>query len=344
MFLIYERDRRMNDRKRCRTVAAFLVLILVLFNGTLLLPQSLAAEEDSDRAPHVVDWGLFDEETGTQTSLMESGVIEGDPSGMVFYIKFDHNVAQMDGTTNIGEQNCGLVSVASNGGKRVDATAWVKDTQLEFQYRQCIFVAITGPIDPKKYYHIAVAPGITAKNGFTNNGGTDLYFSFPTSGGGDTPVPLDEPAGEGENAAEQNTEKAASDTKKAENEKAAAKDSKKTNASANQAGSGSSQGARNYNRNTQTANRENAGNGTKMPLPQKPQAVLRIYQIDAGVFGNPAEEAAAEEQKNDDSADATGMDARSMIAMSVMIALCLLMIAAGAACESLSFRYRLRHR
>ena len=343
MFLIYERDRRMNDRKRCRTVAAFLVLILVLFNGTLLLPQSLAAEEDSDRAPHVVDWGLFDEETGTQTSLMESGVIEGDPSGMVFYIKFDHNVAQMDGTTNIGEQNCGLVSVASNGGKRVDATAWVKDTQLEFQYRQCIFVAITGPIDPKKYYHIAVAPGITAKNGFTNNGGTDLYFSFPTSGGGDTPVPLDEPAGETGNIEADDPEETAPDGGKAGGEKAAAKDSDST-ASGEQAGSGSSQGTRDYKKNTQTAKRENAGNGTKMPLPQKPQAAIEIYRIDAGVFGNPAEEAAAEEQKNDDSADAAGMDARSMIAMSVMIALCLLMIAAGAACESLSFRYRLRHR
>lgn len=339
MFPIFERDKRMNDRKRCRTIAAFLVLILVLFSvlfdGMLLLPQSFAAE-DSDRAPRVVDWGLFDEETGTQTSLMDSGVIEGDISGMVFYVKFDHNVAQMDGTTNIGEQNCSLVSVVSNGGRRVASTAWVKDTQLEFQYRQCIFVTVTGQFDPRKYYHIAIAPGITAKNGFTNNGGTDLYFSFPTSGMGDEPVPMEEP--EEDTAESEQAAKAA-----AGNEKTPTKATKKQSTSGGGTAAEHSQGVGKSNRTPLTANREAAGNSTQMPLQQKPYTRLEIYRIDPAVFGNAADKP-AEDQKADEFSEAEEMDARSMIALSVMLALCAMMIAAGAASEALSFRYRLRHR
>ena len=344
MFPIHEWDKRRNDRKSCRSFAAFLALVLVLFsvlfNGMLLLPQSFAAEEDSDRAPYVVDWGLFDEETGEQISLMESGVIEGDTSGMVFYIRFDHNVAQRDGGDNVADPNCSLISVVSNGGKPVASTAWVKDTQLEFQYRQYIFITVTGTFDPTKYYHIAVAPGITAKNGFTNNGGTDLYFSFPTSGAGEDPVPLEEPAVN----TDHETEGTVSGSEKTGNEKNPEKELKKPTAPVHHTESRSSQGSQKYNSGPQTANKPTVGNGTQLPLQQKPDAALQIYQLDAGLFDHTAEEAAAEEQKADDLTDTNGMDARSMIAFSVMILLCLLMVAAGAAFEALSFRYRLRHR
>ena len=38
---------------------------------------------------------------------------------MVFYIRFDHNVAQRDGGGNVADPNCSLISVVSNGGKPV---------------------------------------------------------------------------------------------------------------------------------------------------------------------------------------------------------------------------------
>ena len=332
MFPVRERGKGKKDKKRCRSFAALLVLTVTLFSAAFLIPQCYAADDETDRAPYVVDWGLFDEGTGNETSLMKSGVIEGDTSGMVFYIRFDHNVAQMDGTINIGEANCSLVSVVSNGGKAVASTAWVKDTQLEFQYRQYIFITVTGTVDPSKYYHIKVAPGITAKNGFTNNGSANLYFSFPTSGAGDEPVPLEEET-------ENNTESIIDNT--TQNEKNPAKAPKKSSTS-DLAKSGSSSGSQSHSGGIQTANRETVGNSAQMPLQQKTNTVLEVYQLDAALFDNTAE--TVEEQKKDDFTDTMGRDTRSMVALSVMVALCLLMIAMGAVYEALSFRYRLRHR
>ena len=165
--------------KRC-LIAALFVLSALLFG--------LPALADDENAPKVTDWGIFDDATGAMTSLGGTGVIEGSAVNGSFYIRFDHNVAERS-SVNVADVNCALISVRSTDGRAVPAAAWVKDTQLEFQYRQCIFVTISGAVDPSKNYRIVIAPGITAKNGSVNSSGASLYFSFSDPGsGGDDPL------------------------------------------------------------------------------------------------------------------------------------------------------------
>ena len=159
-----------------RSILAALFVLSVLLVCT-------PAWADDDNAPRVSDWGIFNEATGAKTSLSGTELIEGSTINGSFYIQFDHNVAERT-AVNVADANCALISVRSTDGRSVAASAWVKDTQLEFQYRQYIFVTILEDIDPGKTYRIVVAPGITAKNGSTNTAGASLYFSFSDPGDG----------------------------------------------------------------------------------------------------------------------------------------------------------------
>ena len=70
MFLKCRRNKQITDRKRCRFIAAFLVMSIIMFAALSLQPQRCLAEDDErDRTPYLVDWGIYDESTGSLISL-----------------------------------------------------------------------------------------------------------------------------------------------------------------------------------------------------------------------------------------------------------------------------------
>ena len=334
------------DRKRCRIIAAFLVLTAVLTAASWLASQTCLAEDDgNDRVPHISDWGIFDASDGTRKSLADSGVVERESEGTVFYIQFDHNVAERSEGNNVADNNCSLISVVSGSGVPVAASVWVKDTQLEFQYRQCIFITINESIDESDYYHIVVAPGITAKNGYTNNEGSDLYFAFPSMGSGEEPSPSDSPD---EVSAEETESVPAEPAPEKSSEKPAKDrtDSSKKPGSSNSGNSNnnSSAGTQRQNADTRTSDRTGPGNSTAAVQKNEPETFLNGYRIDPGVFYGTSGEPAAEEEAAGAAADSEITGARSIAALSIMITLCLMTAAAGAVGEEISFRHRLGHR
>ena len=123
-------------------------------------------------------WGVIKETE--ETLLTDGAVIEGDAIDGDLFVRFDHNVAQAE----IAEANCAKISLVSSDGTSVAATVWVKDTQLEFQYRQYIFITVNQELDPDQTYSIVIEPGIIAKNGEDIYAGGTLSFGVSGSGSG----------------------------------------------------------------------------------------------------------------------------------------------------------------
>jgi hypothetical protein len=323
-------------------------LIISMSIGSLI---GIAADEE-DRAPYVSDWGIFDESTGKTTSLADSGVVDGDSANRVFYVRFNHNVAE----PIVAENNCGLISIVSAGGKHIDSKAWVKDTQLEFQYRQYIFITVTGDMDTTKYYHIKVSPGVTAKNGYTNKEGTSLYFSFTTSGPGDEPTPITDPEEEQDPEPDPSTKPSTNTETKPDSSKETnkTKDNNKTGKTnrSTDPTKKSTQRARPTNPSTRPAVPATRNNPTVANRPTTASSATETkerkiaYRIDSDVFIDPAAQSYYDEQDPDAYGYVEGGEGASTMeigALIMVIAMCLTTAAAGALSEEISFRRRLRH-
>ena len=132
------------------------------------------------------------QKSNAEYSMMGDTTIRQDSAGITLYVRFNHNVA----SEQLKENNLSKLSVIANDGRPAAANVWVKDTQLEFQYRQYIFITLAENLDPAKGYQIVVAPGVRANNTYVDEAGNNLFFSYAGTAG-------DAGAGGSESAAEE---------------------------------------------------------------------------------------------------------------------------------------------
>lgn len=102
------------------------------------------------------------------------------------WLQFENNVAAVSGNEK-------LIALETADGHEVPPehfTASLPDTEVEFGFRQYVWVDVKG-LEPGADYVIHVKPGVTAKNGAVND--SDTRISFTTAAAGQDAVALADP-------------------------------------------------------------------------------------------------------------------------------------------------------